>query len=81
MFVRGEVQNTGITNAEFVKIIVILYDAKGTVIGTDFTYIVPATKLAPLRSLCLSMKAPFKKRGMFDAIQSTASSDLWRPSR
>jgi hypothetical protein len=38
LHVRGEVQNTGDTPAEFVKIVVTLYDAAGNVVGTDFTY-------------------------------------------
>ena len=38
LHVRGEVENTGTTNAEFVKIVITLYDAAGTVIGADFTY-------------------------------------------
>jgi hypothetical protein len=38
LHVRGEVQNTGNTPAEFVKIVVTLYDAGGNVVGTDFTY-------------------------------------------
>jgi hypothetical protein len=38
LHVRGEVENTGDTDAEFVKIVVTLYDETGTVVGTDFTY-------------------------------------------
>jgi hypothetical protein len=38
LHVRGEVQNTGDTPAEFVKIVVTLYDAAGEVVGTDFAY-------------------------------------------
>lgn len=38
LHVRGEVQNTGDTPAEFVKIVVTLYDAAGNVVGTDFAY-------------------------------------------
>ena len=36
--VQGEVQNNGETAAEGVKLVITLYDAGGTVIGTDFTY-------------------------------------------
>lgn len=38
LHVHGEVQNTGATPAESVKLVVTLYDAKGDVVGTDFTY-------------------------------------------
>lgn len=39
LHVRGEVQNTGDSPAEFVQIVITLYDAAGNVVGTDFTYV------------------------------------------
>lgn len=36
--VRGEVKNTGDIPAEFVKLIITLYDAGGNVVGMGFTY-------------------------------------------
>jgi hypothetical protein len=54
LHVRGEVQNTGDTPAEFVKIVITLYDAAGNVIGTDFTYTdldaVPAGGTSPFET-------------------------------
>lgn len=54
LHVRGEVQNTGDTPAEFVKIVVTLYDAAGNVVGTDFTYtdldVVPAGGTSPFET-------------------------------
>jgi len=38
LHIQGEVQNTGTTPAEFVKLIVTLYDANGNVVGMDFSY-------------------------------------------
>jgi hypothetical protein len=38
LHVRGEVQNNGTTPAEYVKLILTLYDVNGEVIGMDFTY-------------------------------------------
>ena len=38
LFVGGEVQNTGDSSAEFVEVIITLYDAAGNVVGTGFTY-------------------------------------------
>lgn len=38
LHVRGEVQNTGTTPAEYVKLVVTLYDASGNVVATDFGY-------------------------------------------
>jgi len=38
LHVRGEVQNTGTTPAEYVKLVVTLYDANGNVVATDFSY-------------------------------------------
>lgn len=34
----GEIRNTGSQDAEFVQILVILYNTDGQIIGTDFTY-------------------------------------------
>jgi hypothetical protein len=54
LHIRGEVENTGATDAEYVKLIVTLYDASGNVIGMDFTYteldIVPAGSTSPFES-------------------------------
>jgi len=54
LHVRGEVQNTGDTPAEFVKVVITLYDAAGNVIGTDFTYTdldaVPAGGTSPFET-------------------------------
>jgi hypothetical protein len=54
LHVRGEVQNTGDTPAEFVKIVVTLYDMAGNVVGTDFTYtnldVVPAGETSPFET-------------------------------
>lgn len=54
LHVRGEVQNTGNTPAEFVKLVVTLYDAVGNVVGTDFTYteldVVPAGGTSPFET-------------------------------
>lgn len=38
LHVRGEVKNTGTTQAEYVKLIVTLYNTDGKVVGTDYTY-------------------------------------------
>ena len=38
LHIRGEVQNTGTTPAEFVKLVVTFYDASGNVVATDFSY-------------------------------------------
>jgi hypothetical protein len=38
LHVRGEVENTGSAPAEFVKLVITLYDAEGSVVGVDFTY-------------------------------------------
>ena len=38
LHVRGEVKNVGATRAEFVKIVVTLYDAAGNVVGVDYTF-------------------------------------------
>lgn len=54
LHIRGEVENTGDTAAEFVKIVATLYDAAGVVVGTDFTYtdldIVPAGGTSPFET-------------------------------
>ncbi len=48
---RGEVKNTGTTQAKYVKIIVALYDAAGDVVGIDYTFttldIMPAGGTSP----------------------------------
>lgn len=36
--VVGEVKNNGTSDADFVKIVITLYDAENVVVGTDFTY-------------------------------------------
>jgi hypothetical protein len=38
LHIRGEVSNTGSTDAEYVKIVATLYDAASNVIGVGFTY-------------------------------------------
>jgi hypothetical protein len=54
LHVRGEVQNTGTTTADFVKIVVTLYDAARQVVGMDFTYTdldtVPPGGIAPFET-------------------------------
>jgi hypothetical protein len=54
LHVIGEVQNTGTTPAEFVKLIVTLYDASGNVVGMDFAYtdldIIPAGGRSPFET-------------------------------
>ena len=43
LYVRGEVQNTGTTDAKFVKAIITLYNPDGTIIGAISTYTNPST--------------------------------------
>lgn len=54
LHVRGEVENTGTTDAEFVQLVITLYDASDNVVGADFTFttlnIVPAGGTSPFES-------------------------------
>lgn len=54
LHIRGEVQNTGSTPAEFVEVIVTLYDTNGNVVGTDFTFAdldtIPAGGVSPFET-------------------------------
>jgi len=54
LHIRGEVINTGDTDAEYVKIIVTLYDAEGHFVGMDFAYtdldVVPAGGTSPFET-------------------------------
>lgn len=54
LHVRGEVKNTGQTPAEYVKVVITLYDADGGVVGMDFTYTdldtIPPGETAPFES-------------------------------
>lgn len=51
LHIRGEVQNDGTTPAEYVKLVVTLYDEAGNVVGTDYGYtvldIIPAKGTSP----------------------------------
>jgi hypothetical protein len=54
LHIIGEVENTGTTDAEFVKIVVTLYDISNIVIGYDYTYtrldIVPPGGTSPFET-------------------------------
>jgi len=54
LHVHGEVENTGTTPAEFVKLVITLYDANNNVVGMDFTYTtlgtIPAGGTSPFES-------------------------------
>lgn len=54
LHVRGEVENTGTTDAEYVQLVITLYDASGNVVGVDFTYTtldtIPAGGTSPFES-------------------------------
>lgn len=41
--IAGEIRNNGTRGVDFVKVIATLYNADGTVIGSDFTYTDPST--------------------------------------
>ena len=41
--IAGEINNNGSRDVDFVKVIATLYNADGTVIGSDFTYTDPST--------------------------------------
>ena len=51
LYIRGEVQNTGDTDAEWVKIVATLYDAAGNAVGMGYTFadldVVPAGGTSP----------------------------------
>jgi hypothetical protein len=38
LHIRGEIKNTGTTEAEFVKVVITLYGEDGRVVGVDYTY-------------------------------------------
>jgi hypothetical protein len=54
LHIRGQVQNTGTTPAEFVKLVVTFYNASGNVVSTDFTYTtldtIPAGETSPFET-------------------------------
>ena len=43
LYVRGEILNTGKTDAKFVKVVITLYDSNGNIIGALSTYTNPST--------------------------------------
>ena len=43
LYVRGEILNTGTTDAKFVKVVITLYDQNGNIIGALSTYTNPST--------------------------------------
>jgi hypothetical protein len=43
LYVRGEIQNKGTTDAKFVKAVITLYNPDGTIIGAISTYTNPST--------------------------------------
>ena len=43
LYVRGEILNTGKTDAKFVKVVITLYDSNGNIIGALSTYTKPST--------------------------------------
>jgi hypothetical protein len=54
LHVQGEVENTGTSDAEYVKLVITLYDISGNVVGVDFTYTtlstIPAGGTSPFDS-------------------------------
>jgi len=54
LHVRGEVQNTGETEAKYVKVVVTLYDAADQVVGMDYTYceldVIPPGETSPFET-------------------------------
>mgnify|MGYP001765487739 CR=1 FL=1 len=59
----GELQNTGSQAADYVKVVVTLYDSAGKVVGTDFTYTEIDTVLA-------GQKSPFEVLELDNSVVS-----------
>jgi hypothetical protein len=55
LYIRGEVVNTGQSDAEWVKVVATLYDAQGNVVGAEYSYaeldVVPAGGRSPFEIL------------------------------
>jgi hypothetical protein len=57
--VVGEVENAGNTTAKFVEVVGTFYDAKGTVVGTSYTFTEPHDIAAGAKDLVVHSLNPY----------------------